>query len=186
VFGLLAGSGLEGNNAAGTGGVGGALGQAFRYDFPEYAGGMSLSLSLRNRAAQADNLRAQLENSQQQVSLQRSQNQVALEVRQAIIGLLQGKAQMQAAAEAARLARETLDAEQKKLDAGVSTPYQLILRERDYVAAQQAQVQTAAGYAKALVELDRATGVSLERNGVELRDALSGIINGIPTAAGAR
>lgn len=186
VFGLLAGSGLDGNNATSTGGVGGALGQAFSYDFPEYAGGMSLSFSLRNRAAQADNLRAQLENSQQQVSLQRSQNQVALEVRQAIIGLLQGKAQMQAAAEAARLARETLDAEQKKLDAGVSTPYQLILRERDNVAAEQAQVQTAAGYAKALVEMNRAMGVSLARSGVELQDALSGNINKSPTPAGAR
>ena len=84
------------------------------------------------------------------------------------------------------MARETLDAEQKKLDAGVSTPYQLILRERDYVAAQQAQVQTAASYAKALVEMDRATGVSLTRNGVELQDALSGSINKTPVPAGAR
>lgn len=186
VFGLLSGSGLEGNNALTTGGAGRALGEAFSYDFPEYAGGLSLSLSLRNRAAQADNLRAQLEHSQQQVSLLRAQNQVSLEVRQAIIGLLQGKAQVEAAREAARLARQTLDAEQKKLEAGVSTPYQLILRERDYVAAQQAEVQTVATYSKALVEMDRAMGATLSRNGVELQDALSGTVSRTPAPAGAR
>jgi outer membrane protein len=90
VFGLYAGSGLEGNTLQTTGGVGGSLGQAFTADFPEYAGGFSLSLPLRNRAAQADNLRAQLEGNQLEVELQSSRNQVALEVRQAIIGLLQG------------------------------------------------------------------------------------------------
>ncbi len=190
VFGLLSGSGLEGNSPntipPTTGGMGGALGQAFSYDFPETAGGLSLSFSVRNRAAQADNLRAQLENSQQQVALLRSQNQVSLEVRQAIIGLLQGKAQVEAAREAARLARQTLDAEQKKLDAGVSTPYQLILRERDYVAAQQAEVQTVAGYSKALVEMDRAMGATLTRNGIELQDALSGSYSKSLTPAVAR
>ncbi|MSO19926.1 MAG: TolC family protein [Acidobacteria bacterium] len=189
-FALLSGSGLEGNSPnttpPTTGGMGGALGQAFSYDFPETAGGMSLSFSVRNRAAQADNLRAQLENSQQQVALLRSQNQVSLEVRQAIIGLLQGKAQVEAAREAARLARQTLDAEQKKLDAGVSTPYQLILRERDYVAAQQAEVQTVAGYSKALVEMDRAMGATLTRNGIELQDALSGSVSKSLTPAVAR
>ena len=181
VFGLLAGAGLDGNNLLGAGGAIDSLGQAFSYDFPEYAGGLSVSLSLRNRAAQADNLRAQLETAQQQLSLQRSQNQVALEIRQAIIGLLQGKAQMQAAAEASRLANETLDAEQKKLDAGVSTSYQTILRERDYVTAQQTELQTSGSYAKALVEMDRAMGATLVRNGIELQDALSGALTRNPT-----
>ena len=50
VFGLYAGSGLEGNTLLGaTAGTGGSLGQAFTADFPEYAGGFNLSLPLRNR-----------------------------------------------------------------------------------------------------------------------------------------
>ena len=181
VFGLYAGSGLEGNTLTGTGGAGGSFGQAFGGDFPEYAGGVSLSLPLRNRAAQADNLRAQLEGNQLEVGLQRSRNQVALEVRQAIIGLLQGKAQVEAAHQAVRLAQQTLEAEQKKLQAGVSTPYQTVLRQRDLITAETAEVQAVANYSKALVEMDRAMGTTMNRNGIEIGDAFSGTLSRMPT-----
>jgi outer membrane protein len=180
-FGLYAGSGLQGNNNLVQAGAGASLNQSFSGDFPEYAGGVTLNLPLRNRSAQADNLRAQLEQDQLQVGLQRSRNQVALEVRQAIIGLQQGKAQVEAAHQAVRLARETMDAEQKKLSAGVSTSYNVILRERDLTAAQLAEVQAVDAYAKALVEMDRAMGTTLDRNGVQINDALAGSITKMPT-----
>ena len=181
VFGLYAGSGLEGNTLQTTGGAGGSLGQAFTADFPEYAGGFSLNLPFRNRAAQADNLRAQLEGNQLEVELQNSRNQVALEVRQAIIGLIQGKAQVEAAHQAVLLARQTLDAEQRKLQAGVSTPYQAVLRQRDVIGAENAEVQAVAGYAKALVEMDRSMGTTLNRNGIEIDDAFAGTVTRMPT-----
>jgi len=181
VFGLYAGSGLDGNTPLAPGGAGGSLGQAFTADFPEYAGGFNLSLPLRNRAAQADNLRAQLEGNQLEVELQNSRNQVALEVRQAIIGLIQGKAQVEAARQAVLLARETLDAEERKLQAGVSTPYQAVLRQRDLIDAENAEVQAVASYAKALVDMDRAMGTTLDRNGIEIDDAFAGTISRMPT-----
>ncbi|OFW02342.1 MAG: hypothetical protein A3G20_04920, partial [Acidobacteria bacterium RIFCSPLOWO2_12_FULL_59_11] len=207
VFGLYAGAGLQGNTVpilsnpfkcdelAGkcspnstpsntivtVAGAGDSFQQSFGGDFPEYAGGLSLNLSLRNRAAQADNLRAQLEGDQLEISLQRTRNQVALEVRQAATGLVQGKAQVQAAHQATRLAQQTLDAEQKKLAAGISTPYQVVLRQRDFQTAQRAEVQAVVNYAKALVEMDRSTGTTLNRNGIELLDAWSGSVSRLPT-----
>ncbi len=174
VFGLYAGSGLEGNEAGIPGGAGGSFQQAFYGDFPEYGGGVSLSIPIRNRVAQADNLRSQLEEKQLRLGLQRSHNQVALEVRKAMIGLIQGRAQLEAAREAARLAREIWVGEQERLEAGVSTSYQVILRERDLVAAQQAEVNASVGYAKAIVEMGRAMGTALERRGIELAEALAG------------
>ncbi len=181
IFGLLAGAGLSGNTSLTESGVGGSLDQTFGYDFPEYAGGISLSLPLRNRAAQADHLRAQLENNQMQVGVQRFRNQVSLEVRQGVINILQGKAQVEAAHESVRLAQETLEAEQRKLSVGVSTPYEVILRDRDYVAARQVEVEMVSGYARALVELDRAMGTTLARNGIEISDALTGTVSSRPT-----
>ncbi len=174
VFGLYAGSGLDGNEAGLPGGMGDSFQQALYGDFPEYGGGVSLSIPIRNRVAQADNLRSQLEEKQLRLGLQRSNNQVALEVRKAMIGLIQGRAQLEAAREAARLAREIWVGEQERLEAGVSTSYQVILRERDLVAAQQAEVNASVGYAKAIVEMGRAMGTALERRGVQLADALAG------------
>ena len=106
---------------------------------------------------------------------------MALEVRQAIIGLIQGKAQVEAAHQAVLLARQTLDAEQKKLEAGVSTPYQAVLRQRDVITAENAEVQAVAAYAKSLVEMDRAMGTTLSRNGIELDDAFAGNVSRMPT-----
>ncbi|MBI2821578.1 MAG: TolC family protein [Acidobacteria bacterium] len=183
VFGMYAGSGLDGNTVNASGGAGGSLAQTFSGDFPEQAGGLSIAIPIKNRAAQADNLRAQLEYNQLQASLQRARNQIALEVRQAVIGLIQGKAQVEAAREAVGLARQTLEAEQKKLQAGVSTSYEVILRERDLVAAQLAEVQAVAGYARARVEMDRSTGSTLEANGIQISDAVSGIVTRMPTPA---
>ncbi len=181
VFGLYAGSGLRGKTVEVKAGAPGSLGQAFRGEFPEYAGGFSLTVPIKNRAAQADSLRSQLERSQLEVSLQRSRNQVSLEVQQAIIGLIQGKAQVEAAHHAVRLGRQTLEAEQKKLQAGVTTSYQVILRERDLIAAELAEVNAVVGYAKALVEMDRSMGTTLDRNGIRLSDALSGAVSRMPT-----
>jgi hypothetical protein len=75
------------------------------------------------------------------------------------------------------------EGEQERLLAGVSTSYQVILRERDYTTAQQAEVSATVTYAKALVELDRARGSTLERNGIEYPDALSGKISTLPATA---
>jgi outer membrane protein len=180
VFGFYAGSGLGGQGTQTETGLLNALGQSFKGDYPEYAGGLTLTIPLKNRVAQADNLRSQLEGQQLRISLQRSRNQVSLEVRKAIIGMIQGKAQVEAAHEAVRLAREMWQGEQNKLEAGASTSYQVILRERDFIAAQQAEVVAMAGYAKAMVELDRATGSTMGRNGIEFADALSGKVTKMP------
>jgi outer membrane protein TolC len=181
-FALYAGSGLTGDTLRSTGGLGGSLGQDFSATFPEYAAGLSATVSLRNRSAQADNLRARLEEQQLQVQLQRSRQQIALEVRQAVISLAQGTAQVQAAHEAVRLAQRAADAEQQKLDVGVSTGYDVILRQRDLLTAQQAELTAAAGYAKALVDFQRATGSTLEQNSIEIGDALQGEFH--PAATG--
>ena len=54
------------------------------------------------------------------------------------------------------------------------------MRERDYTNAQQAEVGAMITYTKAMVEMDRARGITLERNGIEYSDALSGKVSKTP------
>ena len=186
VFGLYAGSGLQGgssNESIDDTNLLNSFGQTFRGEYPEYAGGLSFNISLRNRTAQADSLRSQLELNQQLISLQRSRNSIAVEVQKAIIGLIQGKAQVEAAHKAAELAMEIWEGEKIKLEAGSSTSYQVILRERDYVAARQAEVAARAACAKAVIEMDRARGLTLERNSIKYPEALSGNISTAPVTS---
>ncbi len=180
IFGFYAGAGLQGTTTKTTSGMIDALGQSFKAEYPEYAGGLSLSFPIRNRTAQADSLRSQLEKNQLLITRQRSRNTIALEVRKAIIGLIQGKAQVEAAQKAAKLAREMWEGEKIKLEAGASTSYNVILRERDYISAEYAKVGAMITYVKAMVEMERAQGMTLERNGIEYADALSGILTKPP------
>lgn len=152
----------------------GAFGQIGRFDFPEYAVGMTLTIPLLNRSAQADDLRARLELRQSETTLQRTRNQIELEVRNALIGVMQAKAQVQAARKALDLSRQTLDAEQKKLQAGISTPYNVIQMQRDFEQAQFAEVAARADYAKARVALNLATGTTLEAHGIPLDRVVQG------------
>jgi outer membrane protein TolC len=182
VFGLAAGSGLQGNTLLATGGVAGSLAQTFSAQYPEGAFGASFSAIIRNRSALADSARAQLERNQLQVGLQNTRNQVVMQVQQARIGIIQGKSQVEAAQEAVRLAQLTLDGERKKLEVGISTSYNVVLRERDLVTAQYAEVQALDTYVKAMVALDQATGTTLDRNGIQLNDALSGTVSEKPVS----
>jgi len=72
--------------------------------------------------------------------------------------------------------RQSLDAEQKKRVAGMSTPYNVILAERNLLNAQLAEVQAHAAYAKALVEMERSMGVVLEKSHIDPEDAIQGQI----------
>jgi outer membrane protein TolC len=181
VFSLYAGAGLAGDNAKLNAGAGKSLSQDFAAEYPEYASGVSVVIPIRNRSAQADNLRARLEQQQLEVGTQRLKQQVALEVRQAMVSLSQGKAQVAASNQALKLAGQAVDAERAKLDAGASTTYNVILRQRDLVSARQAQIGASVAYAKALVDMHRATGATLKENGIELNDALTGEITKRPS-----
>jgi outer membrane protein len=165
VFALFNSSGLYGNNIPiGTSTVlSGGLSQAMRqvrdWRYPEYAVGFSFSMNIRNQAAQADSARAKIEKRQSETSLQRLRNTITLEVRKAIIGLVQSGAQVEAARAAVERSGAALEAEESRLTEGLAIPYDVIRRQRDYRSARFAEVQARSGYAKALVEMDRALGV---------------------------
>jgi outer membrane protein TolC len=182
VFGLYASSGLQGNTTLVTGGAGGSLTQSLGGAYPETAYGINFTAIIRNRSAQADNLRAQLERNQLEVEQQNTRNQISLQVRQARTSLLQGRSQVAAAHEAVSLAQLSLDAERKKLDAGLSITYNVVLRERDLIAARYAEVQAVTTYAKSLVAMDQATGTTLDRNRIEVTDAFRGAVSSLPSS----
>jgi outer membrane protein TolC len=157
-----------------TTGVGPLLQQVWlNVPYPEYAAGFSLSITLRNRSAQADNTRAQLEMRQQEAARVRIENQIRMDVESAVIALTQAKAQVEADKEAVTSTQTAFNAEQTKLQIGSSTPYRVIQTQRDYIAAQSQETQAQANYAKALLQLDRVRGTILQTNHVSL-DALLG------------
>jgi len=136
--------------------------------------GINLTFPIRNRQAQADQVRLELETRQAEDTLVRTTNQIEVDVKNALIALTQSKARVAAANETVRLEQQKLAAEQTKLSAGLSTSYNVVLIQRDLLAAELAQLQARAAYAKARVTLDQSMGTTLEKSHVSLDDALRG------------
>lgn len=171
VFGMINSSGLYGNrlidDPTGSlllpGGLYQAVGQVGRFEYPEYAFGFSLQIPLLNRSAQADHYRARIEMAQSQTALQQTRSRIHLEVRNAVTALVQSRAQAQSARKAVELRQKSLQDQQERMMAGLSTPYEVIRVQRDLMSAQFEEVQARANYAKARVELERATGRTGEK-----------------------
>ena len=184
-FGLFASAGLYGNQLITipggppillTGGLGQELNQFINFRYPEYALGFSLTIPIKNRSALADNARASLLERQAEISFQRTQNQIGMEVRSASIKLMQAKAETTAADSVVNFSKQSLDSEQKKRAAGLSTPYNVILAQRNVLDAQLTAVQARVTYAKALVEMERSMGILLDKNHIDVEGALEGRI----------
>lgn len=138
---------------------------------PDKGVGFNVTVPILNRTAQANQVRAQLELRQAQVRLQQLENQVRIEVRNAQFDVQQNRASVDAAQAAVNLARQTLDAEQKKLQAGVSNPTNVLQMQASLTTTESTLVSAMAAYEKSRVELDRATGMLLENSGIVVEDA---------------
>jgi outer membrane protein TolC len=159
------------------GGYGNVLQQLFFRNFPNYTVGVQLNIPLRNRAAQANMITQELNLRQSQLSVQKLVNQIRVDVQTALTAVQQARAQYQAAVKARVLQEQTEDAEEKKLAVGASTPYNVILMQRDMWAAQDAEVLAEETYIIARVQLDWATGATLEKNNVHIDEAKAGLVS---------
>ncbi|HXY15726.1 MAG TPA: TolC family protein [Terriglobales bacterium] len=152
----------------------------FKNNSPDYAIGLNLSIPLRNRAAQADQIRSQLEYRQAQLHLQQLQNQIGIEVRNAQFALQQNRSRVDTARKARDLAQQTFDIEQKKKALGASTSNLVLQTQRDLAQAESNFVAAMSAYEKSRVELDRSTGLTLTHAGIEIQDAEKGVVQQLP------
>ncbi len=147
---------------------------------PDKGIGLSLNIPLRNREAQANEVRAQLEYRQAQVRLQQLENQIRIEVRNAQFDVKQNRVAVQAAQSAVDLARQTLDADQQKLRVGLTTQTAILQDAATLTTGESNLVSAKAAYEKSRIELDRATGLLLDHAGIDVADATRGQVTHLP------
>jgi outer membrane protein TolC len=157
---------------------GGALTNTFNNSSPDYYVGLNLSIPLRNRVAKADQYRSELEYRQAELRLEQLKKQVRIEVRNAQYAVEQTGARVQAAGKARDLAQRSFDITKKEQDLGAGSSYQTLSAQRDLALAELDLVTAMTIFEKAKVELDRATGATLEHNGIQLQNAVTGTVGG--------
>ncbi|MBZ5664018.1 MAG: TolC family protein [Acidobacteriia bacterium] len=158
----------------------GALNQLVDSTAPDKGVGLQLTIPIRNRGAQSVQVRGELEYRQAQLLLQQTENRVRIEVRNAQFGVQQNRASVASAQAAVDLARQSLDAEQKKYALGASTSTLVLQNQAAMTQAEVTLVSAKAAYEKAEVELDRSIGLLLDHAGILIADAERGEVTHAP------
>ncbi len=160
---------------------GSTLNQLVNSTAPDKGIGLTLNIPIRNRAAQATQVRSELEYRQAQMRVQQLENQIRIEVRNAQFAVQQNRASVSSAQAAVELARQSLDAEQKKYALGASTSTLVLQNQTALTQAETTLVSAMAAYEKSRLELDRATGLLLDHAGIQVADAEKGSVTHMPT-----
>src|SRR5205823_2828959 len=161
-------------------GIGSTLNKLVNSTAPDKGAGFTVNIPIRNRQAQALQVRSELEYRQAQMRLQQIENLVRIEVRNAQFAVTQNNGAVKAAQAAVELAKQSLDAEQKKYALGASTSTNVLNYQSQLATAESNLVSAMAAYEKAQIELDRATGLLLEHSGINLSDAERGEVTHMP------
>jgi outer membrane protein len=148
------------------------LGRVFRGDYSSFEAGINITLPIRNRAAQADNAQALLNERQQKTQYRQEQNVIFVGVRNALIAMREDRASLAAAEESKKLAVQTFEDEQEKYRLGASTSYNVVLRERDVTAAEATDLRDRINLLEDELKFNQAMGRTLEVNNISVSDAL--------------
>ena len=187
VYGQFAGSGSGGllNPYCGLGtectttlptNFGGTFQNTFNYSSPEYQVGFKLAITLRNRIAKADQFRAVLEYRQKELTFEEQKKSIRFDVRNSQYALEQAQARVEAAQKASDLMQRTFDITKQEQKLGAKSSYDTLSADHDLAVAQSALVTAQTLFEKAKVDIDRATGETLDRMNVALDDAKTGVV----------
>ncbi|WP_446742875.1 TolC family protein [Silvibacterium acidisoli] len=157
-------------------GFSGAFQDTFNYSSPEYQVGFALNITLRNRQAKADQFRAVLDYRQKELTFEQQKKSILLDVRNSQYALQQAQARVTAALKARDLAQKTFDIAKQEQKLGAMSSYDTLTSEQALAVAESSLAVAQSAFEKARVDIDRATGSTLERTGVSLDDAKSGVV----------
>ncbi len=161
-------SGSYGYNGSGKE-FSGALYDLQQADRPFYSFGGKLTLPL-SRTSARNAYKADKATLQQVVlTLKKLEETIMIQIDNDIGTVRANFDQVQATRAAREYQEAALDAEQKKLESGKSTTYNVLLVQRDLTAARGSEIQALDTYNKSLVQLSLDEGSTLERLGITLQ-----------------
>jgi outer membrane protein TolC len=167
-----------------TSGYGSVLKNSFNNSYPDKGVGVNINIPLRNRTAQADQARSQMEYRQSQMRLQQLYTQIRIQVINQQYAITNDRAQVQAAQAARDFAAQSLDAEQKKYKLGASTTALVLQQGRNLATADNNLISATAAYAKDRVALGQLLSNLLDKYGISIQDAATGDVNTPPVIPG--
>ena len=131
--------------------------------------GVQISLPLRNRTAEAQLGRSLVEGERLGTQREQLEQTIEVDVRNALQAVRSSEARLRAAAATRQANEQQFASEQRKLDAGQSTTFLVLQRQTELTDARALELKAQTDLNKAIADLQRATGNSLNVNSIVVR-----------------
>ena len=141
-----------------------------------YQAGVQLTLPLINRVAESDAARDAVQLRQVQARTEKLSAQVREDVETAVVALQTAQAAYEAASQSSDYQGQLLDAQRDMLSVGQSTDLAVLQTEAYLAQAKSTEIAAKSDWMKARIQLDYALGDLLEKNHIELDDAIKGTL----------
>jgi HAE1 family hydrophobic/amphiphilic exporter-1 len=150
------------------GGYGASIKNLLGQNNPTVSFGVTISLPLRNRTAKAQLAHSSAEERRLDVVKMKTEQMIEADVRNAMQALQSVQSRMAAAAASRTAADQQYTSEKRKFQAGMSTLFLVLQRQTDLVTARGRELQTQTDLNKAIAELQRAMGNTLQYRNVSV------------------
>ena len=147
-------------------GLGDALGQVFRNDFPSWSVGVQVGVPFTNIGARAEARRAQLDLESSKVDHEQTEQTVALAVRAAARNVDTAARTIVASRTARDAAERNLEAERRRYENGMTTNFQVLQIQQQLSDSRVRELQALVGYNQAVANYHREVGDILEVRGI--------------------
>lgn len=144
-----------------SGGFGSSFNQLFGFGFPGYGGSISLTLPIRNRAAQAQLGNALVAKTHDLYSARQVRELITRQVRDAVEQLETAEVSLNAADKSFDLAKKSLAADQRKYELGAETNFFVLDSQSRLAQAELALLQARVAYQVARASIEHAKGTLL-------------------------
>jgi outer membrane protein TolC len=158
------------------GGYGTALGQIFSRKFPNYNVGFQLTIPLKNRANQADQITAELNYRQQQIQDRQLKNSIKLNVMNAITALRNARAAYETSVVARELQDQTLAGQRRKYELGTATILDVVIAQRDDTTRQLSEADARNQYQRSRTNVQQVLSTILDDYNVNFEEAKTGLV----------
>ncbi len=167
-----------------TVGYGSTLLNLVNNNSPDYGLGVNVTIPLRNRTAQANQARSQMEYRQAEMRLQQIYTQLRIQLVNALYALNNDRAGVLASQAAREYASQSLAAERKKLSLGASTTANVLQQGRNLAGSENNLNSADAAYARDRSALSQILSNTLDRYGISLGDAVRATVTKPPVVPG--
>ncbi len=157
------------------GGIGGALRQTTKFQYPNWNLGLTLSIPLANLISKANLVQARLNMRQALLELENQKEQIYLEIKNAVRSVEANYKRILAFTTARELSEQKLAAEEEKRRVGLSTNYLVLQMQRDLANARISELNAIISYNVSLASLEKSMGTSLKTKNIKLSEIAPGL-----------